>query len=427
MPDLTGITYGAGTFVAVGYDGTVLTSPDGINWIARNSGTTDTLGCVAFGNGTFVAVSHYTALTSPDGINWTARDLGFGDPSPCWGFCGPVFNSIVYGNGIFVTVGCYWFTFSQSAIIGTSSDGINWTINWSSGFRVHNFIGITYGNGTFLTVGTDGAILTSPDGINWTERNSGTTDILTGVAFGNGTFVAVGGGHYDLHEAWIDDSMILTSSDGVTWTQRKLNPDQFNDNFWGVAYGNQAFVTVGVGQEAGAILTSPDSISWTVRYTGTVPLVDITYGNGTFVAVGQNGTILQSAPFTSPPPLITPVIKANGFDVLNLPVTVFTDDVLWINVSLAYNGTATMNADWWVAAYAPFGWYSFTLDNGWIPGLVPSYQGPLFDLNPYNVLTITGLPEGDYVFYFGVDTNMNGVLDLDKLYYGYVPVTIKKR
>jgi len=73
---------------------------------------------------------------------------------------------------------------------------------------------------------------------------------------------------------------------GVTWTPRivgkKLN---------GVAYGkdlngNGLFVAVGGG---GTILTSPDGITWTLQTSGTSnTLYGIAYGNGRFVAVGEN-------------------------------------------------------------------------------------------------------------------------------------------
>jgi hypothetical protein len=38
----------------------------------------------------------------------------------------------------------------------------------------------------------DGTILTSPDGITWTSRDSPRGNDLNGIAFGNGYFVAVG-------------------------------------------------------------------------------------------------------------------------------------------------------------------------------------------------------------------------------------------
>ena len=75
---------------------------------------------------------------------------------------------------------------------------------------------------------------------------------------------------------------------GATWTLRVPGINNLN----GVAYGNGTFVAVGSN---GTILTSRDGVSWTVRTSGTAnTLYDVTYGNGLFVAVGVYGTILTS-------------------------------------------------------------------------------------------------------------------------------------
>jgi photosystem II stability/assembly factor-like uncharacterized protein len=53
-------------FVAVGSNGTILTSTDGTTWIQQTLGTTNGLSDVTYGNGMFVAVgSNGTILTSP--------------------------------------------------------------------------------------------------------------------------------------------------------------------------------------------------------------------------------------------------------------------------------------------------------------------------------------------------------------------------
>jgi hypothetical protein len=50
----------------VGYNGTIVTSPDGVTWTRWISGTYRLLSDVAYGNGTFVVVGEYgTILTSP--------------------------------------------------------------------------------------------------------------------------------------------------------------------------------------------------------------------------------------------------------------------------------------------------------------------------------------------------------------------------
>jgi hypothetical protein len=60
--------------VAVGANGTILTSPDTVTWTSRVSGTINLLYGVAWSGAEFVAVGFYgTILTSPDGITWTSR------------------------------------------------------------------------------------------------------------------------------------------------------------------------------------------------------------------------------------------------------------------------------------------------------------------------------------------------------------------
>jgi hypothetical protein len=287
---LNGVTYGNGNFLAVGDYGIILTSPDGVNWTRQTSGTSNHLHGVAYGNGLFVAVGGWgTILTSTDGVNWTPQTSGTGN----WLY------GVTYGDGLFVAVGI-------DGTILTSPDGVNWTRQTSG---TGNWLrGVTYGDGLFVAVGDGGAILTSPDGVNWTRQTSGTTSRLSSVAYGNGLFVAVGSGP------------ILTSPDGVRWTVRTSGTGR---SLNGVAYGNGLFVAVGDygailtspdgvswtfggprgehpalrrglrqrplrgGGAGGTILTSPDGVSWTPQASGTSnSLYGVTYGNGTFVAVG---------------------------------------------------------------------------------------------------------------------------------------------
>ena len=116
-----------------------------------------------------------------------------------------------------------------------------------------------------------------------------------------------------------------------------------------------------------------------------------------------------------------PDIKANGSDG---PVHLAPNDNLSVTVGLNPGSHSGENADWWVVADIPFGWYYYNLYS-WIPGFSVTYQGPLFDLSPFEVLNITGLPVGTYTFYFGVDMVMNGSLDMDQIYYDSVEVNIE--
>ncbi|MBI4682961.1 MAG: hypothetical protein HY757_07665 [Nitrospirae bacterium] len=118
-----------------------------------------------------------------------------------------------------------------------------------------------------------------------------------------------------------------------------------------------------------------------------------------------------------------PDIKANGSDG---PVTVTQNDNLSVTIALDDGDFSGDNADWWVLADTPFGWYYYNLSSGWQPGMTVTYQGPLFDLSTYEVLSASGLPLGSYTFYFGADMIMNGSIDLGpgEIYYDSVGVTI---
>jgi parallel beta-helix repeat protein len=120
----------------------------------------------------------------------------------------------------------------------------------------------------------------------------------------------------------------------------------------------------------------------------------------------------------------TPDIKANGEDGT---ITITTNDTLSITVELNPGDYDSEDADWWHVADTPFGWYWYNVStNSWVPGIQVTYQGPLFNLTPpFETLNIVGLPTGTYIFYFGVDIEMNGLIDFDKLYYDSVVVNIE--
>jgi hypothetical protein len=114
-----------------------------------------------------------------------------------------------------------------------------------------------------------------------------------------------------------------------------------------------------------------------------------------------------------------PDVRVNG---LADPVQVGRNVVLSLSVSLDPGDAVGMAADWWVVAKAPDGWYYFSYTRGsWIRAgdsyddLSVTYQGPLFALGTYTLLKVTDLPEGYYIFYFGVDTVQDGAITFSSL------------
>lgn len=191
------------------------------------------------------------------------------------------------------------------------------------------FAGVAYYNAAsqHIVVGSNGTLLTSPNGSQWTRRNSGTTRSFLGVAADSSVCVAVG-----------QQDTIRTSVDGVTWTARSTGESDSahlycaasNGNVlviageegrifssfdrgvtWtrrasagatqilnGAAYGKNLFVVVGFRDPVtrmATLLTSPDGVTWTSRPTVNGSLLDVTFGNDQFVASGVLGDV-----FTSP-------------------------------------------------------------------------------------------------------------------------------
>jgi hypothetical protein len=117
-----------------------------------------------------------------------------------------------------------------------------------------------------------------------------------------------------------------------------------------------------------------------------------------------------------------PDITANGSDD---PIEISQGESLAVAVTLDPIGAAGWNADWWVVAQTPMGIFSYAVGGGWQPGINATHQGALFEIaSPYEVLNMSSLPPGSYTFHFGVDMNMNGVLDMGELYVDSVAVTI---
>ena len=60
-------------------------------------------------------------------------------------------------------------------------------------------------------------------------------------------------------------------------------------------------------------------------------------------------------------------ISANGS---NAPLTLNDSQSLSIAVGLEGDGESGINADWWIVANTPFGWYHYELDGSWKPDLI---------------------------------------------------------
>ncbi len=286
------IAYGNGTFVAVSNSGTnrVMTSPDGVTWTSQAAAEANSWLGVTFGNGIFVAVAGTgtnRVMTSPDGITWTPRNIGTGTPKNVT-YGGPT------GQELFVAVGDAGG--NNNNAFYTSPDGITWTpqsaaspFGWSS---------VAWGNNTFVAVATSPSsvfVMTSPNGTDWTNRTGANTrgwsDITFGGPTGQEVFVAVTSANAQ--------ASVMTSPDGITWTPQTPSAE----NSWrSVTYGDGLFAAVS-SDGTNRVMTSPDGVTWTSRTEAEANRwTDITFANGIFVAVSSDGTnrVMTSGTFVAP-------------------------------------------------------------------------------------------------------------------------------
>jgi hypothetical protein len=190
IPVLSDVTYGPGTFVAVGDSSSVFTSPDGINWTLRSSDASNGLAAVTYGSVGFVAVGAGGAIHgSSTGQTWAGR-------------VSPVqynLSGVTFDHGLYVAVG-------DAGTVLTSSNSIDWEVRDSG--TLSNLRDVAGGSASFVAVGDQGTILTSSNAINWTQRLSGHW-LMDTVSFGNGFYVAAG-------FSWPED-FVFSSIDGLTW------------------------------------------------------------------------------------------------------------------------------------------------------------------------------------------------------------------
>lgn len=323
--NLTGVTAGtqvsgatySNVFYAVGETGTILKSTDGVTWSSAISNTTSNLNAIAYANYTFVAVGETgTVVTQLNSGSWLVTSALAIVPDTTASL-----KSVVGGNGIFVATGV---APGPLAVAWHSVDGITWTAGtYTSTPASLNAVAYDATNKTFLAVGDALATglplrVSSPDGVNWTTVTAllspvlpagqalpNLTAITNGIiapAVGTRKFVAAGGNSLP------STSVIVTVTPTAltaAWATIASKPTDLNIN--GIAVGVVAAnppvsTTVMIGDNGVPYSYTNGTWAKATLPSALIKLTGVTYGNGTFVAVGSDvssGTILTSGDGTS--------------------------------------------------------------------------------------------------------------------------------
>ena len=282
-------------YIAVGDAGTIITSNDAITWTTRTSGVTANLNGIGLwaGTTTYIAVGQSgTALTSQNGITWVTRTTGISND----------LNSVTVGNnravavgngGVVLTsdatgsiIGSTWVTRSSGAIDDLHHvNYLEWTIN-----------SVTTDN--FFAVGNNATLIYSTDATTWITGSTPTSNHLFNIQYGIGNF-------------WMTGSVGYTTIYGInaknlnTLNQQSLAILQNNTTgvngptLYNSVFGNNYYVLVGqydtiMNSLDGTNYISRTARSFIIQNLTTADISDIIYDNNIFTAVGNKGVILSS-------------------------------------------------------------------------------------------------------------------------------------
>ena len=385
--NLSGVAWDGSKLIAVGASATILSSVDGITWNSIDVGLITNLNKIVWSGSQFVAVgSGMTGqiLTSPDGINWTARNaLAFSSyvslVDIAWN--GSVFVAVASGSGIYnyvytSTTGVTWtrhhlgpwndgnsittdgnqFVVAAGRYILTSLDGETWVLQLNENDNPYGVYASLWDGSQFVLTASN-AVLTSPDGVTWTTTAGVSLGAVMALETDGSQYLGVGRAGNTVNStdlsAWtlqttgpvnglsdllwtgdlyvaVGHTLIMTSPDGIAWTQRDQNPGSSwpnSDSLYAVAASDSVFVAVGA---SGALLTSSDGLTWAKSGSGvTTMLNDLVWDETQFVTVGSGNTILTSSDGASWTP------QTSGS----------TDDATQLHV-VGWNGAQFVTAGW---------------------------------------------------------------------------------
>ncbi len=216
-------------------------------------------------------INNYSINYSYDGINWQSTiSFNHSNSKLYIAWSSTLLRFVVISDG--------YLRF------GYSLDGKNW-ISSRTTTIINNWTSLIWADtlNLFIAVansGTGNRVMTSPDGITWTNRTSAADNNWNSLAWGNNILVSVSNSG--------TTNRVMTSTNGITWTIRTTP----NSNDWNaVTYGNGLFVAVSSTGTGNRVMTSPDGINWTVRTSAADnSWQSIIYANNLFIAGSNSGT-----------------------------------------------------------------------------------------------------------------------------------------
>jgi photosystem II stability/assembly factor-like uncharacterized protein len=274
---ISDVVWDGQVFIAVGSRGAVLTSADGVDWVARESATEDNLNAVAvFGSDIYAVGESIILLSTDHGETWavkarpdfpgnavaadSSRVIVMGtvgdlfvpritiseDRGNTWhdiaGFSWNV-GDLIYRDGLFVAPALAWPSLVGGTRVIVSPDGKQWN-EILVREEDAQLKAIVHDDSQFFVAGEQGTVFSSFDALNWTKLTiPGAVDFSGGAS--DGTQLILAGG-----------SIAMSSNDGgESWDTFRIDTGYQSAS---MACGNGRFVSVGrlLLSDEGAIYTS---------------------------------------------------------------------------------------------------------------------------------------------------------------------------
>jgi len=292
--DLWHVEYLNSRFLAVGSEGLVLESANGVEWIHR-----DIAGClrvegIAFGNSTYVAVGLYcggiwwssdletwtveevTGMLRMRDVEWNGQEfVTVGDGGQIWSSPdgqtwaeegSPIVNnlrSVVWSDPFMVAVGE-----DSTVVYRTATSGWSDVVIGTGG--AGDIVRVIWGGGRLVAVAANGILrATVPSDWSMVPEPSG-MDVLAGLAW-TGTHYVIAGA----------TGRIAKSTNAVSWT---LAPQTIYQRLKGAASNGESLVVVGFD---GTIMTTTDPMmeEWSIRSTTVAEVTGIAFDGTTTCAI----------------------------------------------------------------------------------------------------------------------------------------------
>lgn len=242
------------------------TTTDAIVWNYGNFANNRNWSGLTYGNNQYLAVAYNSENyeVSSDGLIWTSYTYNISHPNN-------LFNVAIYG-------GNKYLVFGNSSIGLYSQDLQTWntfivpSANWTLA---------AYGNNTYVAcISGSSVIVTSNDGVTWTQRSLPVSREWRDTIYANGKFILIAN----------NSDTVLYSSDGVTWNSSSLP----QSNLWRcLGYGNSIYVAL--VYQSSLIAYSSDGITWQTGTSLPYSWTDLAYGNNTFIAIGTGAVTMTSS------------------------------------------------------------------------------------------------------------------------------------